>query len=275
MLGKLLKDELKSYCFPMGVTFLAGLVFTIFMKILCMIPYPSEAKEMIQVFGGYGYYYLIMLIGTAASVFAIVRFYSTMVGDRGYLTWTLPVSSETHIWSKLIGATIWDIAANIVIFLLLILFLVGDYWAVNTSELADGFEEMFQFIADSFKIQYIPAVIFAIISIIVWSLVSLLIVYLCIAIGQLFGKWRILASVGAYFVVILLFQIFIVIGMVGIMVGIASVVEFWDTLINSMEWSPTAIVTGGIAIFALIGVGIDAILFVITNNIFKKHLNLE
>lgn len=275
MLGKLIKDELKSYCFPMGVTFLAGLVFTIFMKIICMIPYPGESREMIQIFAGYGYYYLIMLVGTAASVLAIIRFYSTMVGDRGYLTWTLPVSSKTHIWAKLIGATVWETIAGIVIYILMILFFVGGYWVMNAGDLVAGFGEIFKMIADSFKIQYIPAVLFAILSIIVWSLVSLLTIYLCIAIGQLFGKWRILASVGAYFVIMLLFQILIVIGMVTILAGINPIVEFGDMLLQDMHWNLTLLITVGITIFALIGIGVDAILFMITNNIFKKHLNLE
>ena len=56
MLGKLVKNELKSYRFSMGIVFLAGFIFTIFMKIICMLPYQYEIREVIQVLGFYGYY---------------------------------------------------------------------------------------------------------------------------------------------------------------------------------------------------------------------------
>mgnify|MGYP000717205230 CR=1 FL=1 len=57
MLGKLVKNELKSYRFSMGIVFLAGFIFTIFMKIICMLPYQYEIREVIQVLGFYGYDY--------------------------------------------------------------------------------------------------------------------------------------------------------------------------------------------------------------------------
>lgn len=131
MLGKLIKDELKSYRFPFGIIFLTGLIFTVFMKIICMIPYQGEIRAMIQIFAAYGYYFIIMLIGVAAQVLVIIRFYSTMVGDRGYLTWTLPATSSMHIWAKLIGGMLWRILAAVVTIVLFVIFfleVIGHLW---------------------------------------------------------------------------------------------------------------------------------------------------
>ena len=129
MLGKLIKDELKSYRFSFGIMFLTGVIFTIFMKIICMLPYQGEIKAVVQIFAAYGYYFIIMLISVAAQVLVIIRFYSTMVGDRGYLTWTLPVTSAMHVWAKLIGGMLWRLLAGIITIVLFVIFFLGDYWA--------------------------------------------------------------------------------------------------------------------------------------------------
>ena len=273
MLGKLIKDECKSYRFSFGIVFLAGVIFTIFMKIICMLPYQQEAKEIIQVFGSYSYYYIIMLIGAAAQVLIVIRFYSTMVGDRGYLTWTLPVTSSMHIWSKLIGGMIWQLLANIVTIVLLVCFYVGDYWIWSEDFSAEfngmTIGEVVGELIKLFKPEYLIPIILGILAMVVWSVTSFLLIYMCIAVGQLFGKWRILGSIGCYFVVMLILQIITVIGVIAISM---SGILLADVNFDLSEVAMLSIVFG---IMFVIGLGLDAILFAVTNHMFKKHLNLE
>lgn len=275
MLGKLIKDELKSYRFPFGIIFLTGVIFTIFMKIICMLPYQQGAKEIIQIFGAYGYYFIIMLMGVAAQVLVIIRFYSTMVGDRGYLTWTLPASSSTHIWAKLIGGMLWRILTSIVVIVLLVIFFVGDYWAwlegftVESSVDSATFGEFIEAVLKVFKPEYLIPVILGLFAAIVWSVFSQLLLYMCISIGQLFGKWRIPASIGCYFVIMICMEIISVIGTV-----MLSMSSLFTPDIN-FELSGVMIFSVILAVIFLIGLGLDAIMFAVTNHIFKKHLNLE
>lgn len=275
MLGKLIKDECKSYRFPFGIVFLTGVIFTIFMKIICMLPYQQEAKEVIQIFSAYGYYYIVMLISVAAQVLIVIRFYSTMVGDRGYLTWTLPVSSSTHIWAKLIGGMIWQLLANIVTIVLLVIFYVGDYWLWSEDIRADfngvTIGGLASELMDLFKPEYLIPIVLAILAMIAWSVMSFLLIYMCIAVGQLFGKWRIPASIGCYFVIMIGLQVISVIGV--ILISMSGV--FFENANFNFNLSGVAVCSIIFGIMFLIGLGIDAILFAVTNNIFKKHLNLE
>jgi len=275
MLGKLIKDELKSYRFPFGIIFLAGFIFTVFMKIICMLPYQQEAREVIQIFVAYGYYFIIMLIGVAAQVLIVIRFYSTMVGDRGYLTWTLPASSSTHIWAKLIGGMLWQILAGIVTIVLFVIFFIGNYWVfLDYMEIdfkGEMLGEVILEIMKSFKPEYMIPVILGILAFVVWSVLSTLLIYMCIAVGQLFGKWRIPASIGCYFIIMICMQILSVMGVV--MLSMSNIF-FVDTNFN-IDVSGVTAFSGVLAVMLLIGAGIDAILFAVTNHIFKNHLNLE
>lgn len=269
MLGKLVKNELKSYRFSFGIMFLAAVIFTVFMKIICMLPYQTEIKEMIQVFDFYAYYYLIMIVSVAAQILVIIRFYTTMVGDRGYLTWTLPAKSSTILWAKIIGGGLWEILATIVIFVLFAIYCVGNYW-VGMEDVTEELLWTLQEIFGAFEPKYIVSILLAVITSFVWSFVPLMLIYLCMAVGQLFGKWRILASIGCYFVIMILLQILTVVGMVCMFVASDSFIN-----IDFTDVSGFAIVNGCFLVMILIGCGIFAIEFAITNGLFKKHLNLE
>lgn len=278
MLGRLLKNEIKSYRFSFGIMFLAGFIFTIFMKIVCMLPYQYGLREMIQVLGFYGYYYIILLIGAAAQVLVIVRFYSTMIGDRGYLTWTLPATSATHIWAKLIGGMLWKVLAFIVMFVFLGIFLVGNYWVV-WNDFKEGFEagSGFSFqtfgeqLAQIWEPEYSIPIIIGVLAVLVWAVATTLLIYMCIAIGQLFGKWRLLASIGCYFLIIIALQIVAVIGIV--LVAIGDSVSSNNTVFYNCD--DVTIVSVIFGIVLLVGIAASAVQFAITNFIFKKHLNLE
>lgn len=269
MLGKLVKNELKSYRFSMGIVFLEGFIFTIFMKIICMLPYREEIRGIIQAFGFYGYYYLILLVGVAAQVLVIIRFYSTMIGDRGYLTWTLPAKSSTILWSKIIGGSLWELLAAVVTYVYLAIFFAGNYWVNDLFD--DEMMWLLRELLDSFQPEYLITVALAVAAILLWSVVPLLLIYLCMAIGQLFGKWRILASIGCYFVIMILLQIVLIVGIV-LVAGATVTVSPGPYL---ADVSGFAFLNGVFGVLDVIGIAGFAGLFAITNFIFKRHLNLE
>ncbi|MDE6759967.1 MAG: hypothetical protein K2J90_04705 [Lachnospiraceae bacterium] len=270
MLGKLIKDEVKSYRFSFGIIFFTGIIFTIFMKGICMIPYKGEAKSVVQAFAIFGYILILAVMGIAAQVLVVIRFYSTMVGDRGYLTWTLPATSATHIWSKLIGGTLWKTLAIIVMIVLIVIFFAGNYW-IWDEELGVGTMDMLlrglaNDIRQNVDATDIILMVLQLISGIVWSAAALLLIYMCIAIGQLFGKWRILASVGIYFAIVIALQIISTIGVVLLALVQRENYEVTYNTTQDVVYSMVSII---------IGIAASAGLFAITNYIFKKHLNLD
>jgi len=280
MLGKLFKDEFKSYCMPFGITFLTGIIFTAFMKLVCMLPYQKDVKYMIQGIGFYGYYYIIMLIGVAASIFVIIRFYSTTVGDRGYLTWTLPAKSSTIIWSKLLAGVVWKLIATIGVFVLLIIFIAGRYWVIwddvtmditlNETNV-DIFQEVFRELLAMFEPRYFISICLGILAIVIYEVMPQLLVYFCIAIGQLFGKWRIVASIGCYFLIMIVMEILMIAGIAVMAIGgvSAASVGFFENM------SVFGIVNFVLCMVLVVGTLLSVLFFALTNWIFKKHLNLE
>ncbi|MCM1179112.1 MAG: hypothetical protein NC347_02560 [Clostridium sp.] len=280
MLGKLFKEECKSYCMPFGITFLTGIIFTIFMKIVCMLPYQREVKAAIQGIGFYGYYYIIMLIGVAATVFVVVRFYTTMVGDRGYLTWTLPAKSSTIIWSKLLAGVLWRLIATVGIFFLFGIFMYGKYWIIwgdftmdltlnetNVTTLQMIFSELLKM----FEPRYLLPIFLGLLTMVAFEFMSQLLIYFCIAIGQLFGKWRIIASLGCYFLLMILYEILMIMGIAVMTIGgvSAASVGFLESM------SAYEIINFILSILLVSGTLTSVLFFALNNWIFKKHLNLE
>ena len=272
MLGKLFKHEMKSYRFTMGITFLVALVFTVCSKVMCMLPYQGEAKNIIQMICFFSVYYGIMFVTVVAQILIVIRFYSTTVGDRGYLTWTLPAKTSEILWSKALAGGIWYGISLLVVIFCYAFFLVGDYWTEELDvygEMLGMFSELFRMIDSELAGGVILAVCLYVITCIVLSFASFMVIYMCIAIGQLFGKWRIIASIGAYLLFMFLVQI----------MAIVAVFVFTVIGVGVMEQieidNPIVILNIVLVIVDLIGIVGYVGLFAITNSIFKKHLNLE
>lgn len=275
MLGKLVKDEFKSYRFSFGIVLLTGVIFTVFMKVLCMIPYEQEAKTVLQMFIILGYFLILALMSVAAQVLIIIRFYTTMVSDRGYLTWTLPVSSATHIWAKLIGGILWKLVLTAAVVLLVVIFFSGSYWSwmdelgglYNSAggiSLGWVIREAIKDVGANIEWMDVVRMGLELVSGFVGSVAVLLLVYMCIAVGQLFGRWRALASVGCYFLIVIVLQIFSTVFIA--LLSVNGVSDWVDDFMESI-WSDIGSI--------LLGLAVSAGLFAVTNHIFKKHLNLE
>lgn len=288
MLGKLLKNEIKSYRFSIAIVLLSLVLVTVCMKLISLLPYQTDIRELIQGFSAIGYYYIAMIANTAAVVLAVIHFYSTMVGDRGYLTWTLPASSETHLWVKLIGSTLVRIFVGIVTLAFMTFFYSGRYWGFylefisaesdfpNTGSIViDVLLSTFRELADVFQFKYIFTIFLFLLTALVGMVLPMLLFYMCIAVGQLFGKWRILASVGCYFGITILLQILVVVAMVICTMASVGVGDYIFPFGLLENLSPYAQINTVIMFALLVEAAGAAILFAITNWIFKRHLNLE
>ena len=278
MLGRLLKHEFKSYGFSMGIIYLAGGLMVLFMKILSMLPYGDNARDGIQMLMAFGFVMVAFLINIAVQVMIVIRFYSTTVSDQAYLTWTLPAKTSTILWSKLLGGLFWRLICVIVVAALAVVFFTGSYWLWHedisqmfmNGELTPGMmiNGLLSQLTDNISSREIAGFIMYFIGTFIWSVAGLLLIYMCIGIGQLFGKYRVVASIGFYFLFVIVVQVISTIG-VAVLSGITFASGNTDEVMMGRYGFLPSIVSLVAALIA------NVILFIITNILFDKHLNLD
>ncbi len=139
-------------------------------------------------------------IGIIAFVYMIRRFYVNLLGDEGYLMFTLPVRPSELIWSKCIVSVVWFFVSALVGILSLIIVTIsisglirGSFWNEAGSVLFMLFEQ------NGVHTVFIPLV--ALVLAIVWMANFCMHIYACLAIGGLANNHRLGAAIGAYVVI--------------------------------------------------------------------------
>ena len=216
-------------------------------------------------------FFAMMAMMVAVMVITIQRFYKNLLGDEGYLMFTLPVTPAQHITAKLTVGTVWTILS-------LALALLGG-WAVvsaipgaaeNGLTLAQANEG---FRAEMGIGMWLPATVMLVLFII-GTVNTYLQLYLCMAIG---GQWptsRLGASIAAYLILNFGLQLLFVIGMFTSGVALA-VTGAMDALILLAEsTAPAAVMCGAMgAVGAVLLLGC-VVYFCVTRWLLTKRLNL-
>ena len=104
MLGKLLKHEIKATSREYLLLYGAFLIITIFNKIFLEVN-TGRRNTMISIFQNIfmaAYVLMCMTIFIVTIILIIRRFYKNLLGDEGYLMFTLPVKTYELILSKLV-----------------------------------------------------------------------------------------------------------------------------------------------------------------------------
>ena len=269
MLGKLLKYEFKAT----GKTFLplygALLIVSIIQKIFfetgvfetnnTVLALLSASIPMI--FSG-----LIVALMAVTVVTMVQRFSKNLLGQEGYLMFTLPVKTSVLIWSKLIAAWVWSILSMVVAILAFVITFFGFVeWEIVLRELRD----VILYITQNFNVALI---IFEFsILMIVGSASSILTIYLALSIGQLVYKHRMLVSVGAYVGISIIVNN--ILSAIFVAVGESSIGENIQRTLESLDGMAAV---NFIMILLIVFVAIQAVVyFICTNKILTKRLNLE
>lgn len=256
MLKKLIKHEFKAsarillpiYLVFIGLTLLCKLIHSIdiFDGLLRLIPAAITAA------------YIISIIAAIAVtvIYTITRFYKNLITDEGYLMFTLPVRASSLISSKLITSLSWIIIAIAVVSLSV--FFIYPY---NTHDIING---IFSIIRAEFGSMAWPMFIEFVILMLVAITFYISLIYLSIAIGQLFNKHKIISSAVAYFAIYSALQVISLI--ILFMIKLFSDGLFYDTTLIPKLIFPVIIIYNIILI---------AVFYISTNAIFTKSLNLE
>ncbi len=269
MVKKLIKHEfmaLGRLLLPMYVILLGLSLIT---RIIVFFETDSVIYDIIS-----GSAIIVMCLGLVAGlmytvVSCIIRFYKNLFSKEGYLTFTLPVSVEAHLLTKLLAAVVAYISSFAVIF--------GAFCIATSGELlveifkAAGF--LFGKAYEGLGIHLVLYIAEAIIYTLIASCSGFLLYYACMCIGQLAKRSRVLLAIGVFFGYYYITQILVTVGVV-----LFSVFADSDFMIDLSMWIyDNAILSGHLFLLFLIAGSavMGAVYYLIAHAIMKKKLNLE
>lgn len=261
---KLLKYEWKAcarICLPLYavellVAFINRLLYSdIGSKLLYGIP--SIVMTML-------YAAIMVALFVVTAVVLVQRFYKNLLGSEGYLMFTLPVSVSQHIMSKAVMALVMGVLSFVAA-------LVSIDLLSHGMSVGQGFVSLLRNL--SAYPSDIPFMLEGILWFVLTALACVLFIYLCIALGHLAKKHRLLMAFVWYFVLSTAVQI---IGMLVLMAGgnvvsesmARSIVLFWKSM-------GSGAVHFVVLILCLVSAAAAAICFAGTRYILTHKLNLE
>lgn len=264
---KLLKYEWKACartCLPLyGVLILMSLIS----RILYVIPKNASLDFMLPAISSMLYMGVMMAAFVVTAVILIQRFYKNLLGSEGYLMFTLPVTVSQHLFSKTIIAVVMIALSGIAAFLSIGIF--ADMSFVTL------FVDMIKGVARSGGLLFgLELLVLAVLGIADMALF----VYMCMALGHLAGKHRLLMSVVWYVVLSTAVQVLLLMVMMG--AGNAMPEALADAMVRWLDSTMQTITPMDAAhlmlrfccVFELIS---DAVYFLVTRWILTHKLNLE
>ena len=268
MLSKLFKYELKATARLFLPIYLTILIFAVINRFFFSLPNMGESMTISSIMMFISMLvYVSLMIGMVLMTLVVMiqRFYKNLLGDEGYLMFTLPVQSWKHILSKLTTSMLWTIASGIVaLFSILIISSKEIFTPEFLKELPMVLNVIKEYLGSYTYIVGFEMVVLCLLSL----STTILTIYAAISLGHLFNKYKLLASFGMYIVLETISQIFMTI----------FVFLFWNQAIFRMEvnFIPSASQISTFTLFTIFYFGaITAAYFTLTNYILKKKLNLE
>jgi len=262
MLAKLMKYEFKATSRIFIPLYAVLLVFSIVNRIINPdnLIRSSSNFDIFDIFAIVGvtlYIGMIIAVVIVTLIIMIQRYYKNLLGDEGYLMFTLPVQSWKLIISKVITSVTWSILSFLTTIVSLIIIM-------GTKNLGTDIREIFEFIKTS-----MGAAGFVILPLygLLMLASSIIMIFTAITLGQLFSKHRVIASFGMYCAIYAVYQLILLLYMLFIGNNIAPAF-----LIGTPSILDINLFLLFFILFECVRISIN---FVITNNILKNKLNLE
>lgn len=197
-----------------------------------------------------------IFMSLAPIIFSSIRFNKSVLGDEGYLTNTLPVSSNTIVTSKAIIASLWYIATSIwTIICYLFLFLTSE----GFKDFLDEMENLFGNVWESLKNHPLAVVLF--ITGTVLSCISVILIeYASFSFCQRFNSARGLK--GSFIMIFILIVNFVIFSTI----GVDNVPSDYNN--TQMAYWSLGVMNIEAIIFGVLG-------YFVTQQSLKKHLNIQ
>lgn len=281
MLSKLLKYEFKSTARLMLPIYLLVIAYALICRLFIEIAKAIEIFNILSVL--MVSVYILILLGAfiVTYVLMIQRFYKNLTGDEGYLMFTLPVTPEKHIITKLITSCVWLISSVIVSIISIFILIYSKGMIKNSLSI---FSELMNSFSTEMSFPAVSVIIGWIISMIVSLAASIMMIYVSIALGQLFTGHKLIGSIISYVGIHTFLQILSTFMFIFISISFP---DLWNNMLNNtgnyvnlvrpnITYNTEAIVINTLFTIATAGnllTGGSA--FFVTNFIFKNKLNLD
>lgn len=303
MLGKLIKHEWKAtWKFPALISLFA-VILTLLGVWSFKAPFwnnlvTGNLEKLtffdIAAFALLAMYFVYICIALyAIMIYFAIRFYKNMYTDEGYLSHTLPVKPSAHIFSKTLVSGTWYIGSTILMLASMIWLLSSFVSTIFTSAgmtpadmatlKAYGLDFSLSHFAEAFNsISSIPFWLFAMLLVLTGLFScysSMLIIYVCISIGQLFKKHKVIASILTYLVVTTILSTVLTIAMIPVSF---SMMLNGNYLVLMESADPVTIMVAPYAMMAplfiisvICTIVFSAVSYFVTEYIMRRKLNLD
>ena len=277
MLGKLIKHELRGS----GRTMLPFILVSLFLAVMAGLS--MRAMEHQQEYSWFSILFGIVIFLFVAGLMAVCimsvvvvinRFRQNLLGDEGYLMFTLPVSVDQHIWAKLIVSAIWFLATALTCMLAVVLVLLCNVrtFDVNWSEVGYVMGELGRVIREFGILHIVGYCLELLVMFFAGVCVSCLTFYCAMAIGYSFANRKVLLSVLAFFGLDIFFSM-VQSALIAALNGMPGVERFLDNLDLSQVGTAGSVHIVMLCWILYLAV-YAAVLYIPTRLLLKKKLNL-
>lgn len=291
MLGKLFKYEWKGFRFPLLIMLIVLIGTTI---LTCGIIVGIDPKYddavvgfsvMSLVFSLLLYYFGIIGCSLGVILIIAIRFYKTCYSDQGYLTHTLPVSTQKLLNVKIISSfamvLLTTLATVVTVFIILnvgmnhiisIAIAEGnEYYTVGEArrEISIQMSRFFGEFREEFGISLGWYSVYMIVYFIIAMLSNVITILGCVSLGQLYAKHRVIGAILAYIVVQFIMQTavyFANIPMYGRMMRMS---------MHTEQYTPFKIMSPTLNITLVITVLMAVLMYFVNLYMMTRKLNLE
>lgn len=258
MLGKLMKYEFRAtgrIFLPMFIALLAvAAVNRLFWQLDLNVP---------KIIGTTLSVIIIVAICVIALILTLQRFYRNLLKSEGYLMFTLPVSTDGLIWSKLLVASIWSVVSFLIVMAAVAIMAAT---GVTFREIFDAIGAFFNSIREG-GFNAVLITVETIILLIASLFSGILLLYVCMALSLLVNKHRVGFSFLMYIVITTIGQIIFVV--LSVSLDFSRICNMF-TLMSGFGQIQSAF---GIYFLSVAIPG--AIFYFLTRYMLKNKLNLE
>lgn len=213
MILKLFKYDFMNIGKKLIPFYIAALVIGVINRILLLTSTISSIENennFMAIFGSpllYFAYFVVIISIFCMTVFVIIsRYNSSIYGNEGYLTNTLPLKPYQIIWAKLINFLIWIFISYFIIFVSLFILFPFDFFVRNIIEQPDFYQDLNHMTKYILSSKYTPIFILQLVYNFFSHIQRILMLFLSITIANLFKSYKVVAGVIAFFLISTIFS---------------------------------------------------------------------
>lgn len=259
MLGKLLKYDLRANLKIFLFIWPAIVVFSLLERLLvALMPSSSPIAQVLIIMTIAVFMMALVAACIFSLVISVIRFYSGLLRDEGYLMFTLPVKTWQLVLSKLISAFVF-------VFGTALLSVLGGYCLLDAlPNFSATFFTTIRYIVQGSD-ENVLILVLAAVNFVLSPIALLLQVYFSCSIGHLGKRLRVLWSILTFYGVSVVMQIVNTVAIVVIPFGLSDKLALTEI--------QTAVLTQGFT--CIESIALCVVFFFVSERILRRHLNLE